>query len=308
MQRFQQTRQALGSTAYLTVLLADDKEPSAIFEALWHEIDLFEKRFSRFLPDSELTKLNNSAGTSLTVSNEMRQLLLSAIHMAQQTEGLYNPFILPSLQKAGYVGSWPMPQLVNDTPNYQNRALADWKQLVIHEHSAEIPKNTAIDFGGIGKGYLLEQLALLLAKMDIQHYWLSLGGDILCNGYDLETNSWHIGIQNIQNSNKIVATVDSKGEKTAVATSGITKRQGVNKNVHWHHLIDPRTGKSADTDILSATVCSENALTADIAAKCLIIAGSKTAHTTLDHIGEHNALLQVADNADVQIIRMGEIW
>jgi thiamine biosynthesis lipoprotein len=309
MQRLQQTRHALGSTAYLTVVLDDHVHSETIFATLWQQIDAFEQRFSRFLPDSELSHCNRAAGMQQSISAEFRDLLVTTQALAEKSQGLYNPFILPALQRAGYKGSWPQPNIRDEALNYENRiAVVDWREMTIGDTWVRIPKNTALDFGGIGKGYLLDRLDETLKPMDIAGYWLSLGGDILCSGHDGAGESWQIGVQHAKRETNTVASVTNHGRKLAVATSGTTKRQGISDNGSWHHIIDPRTGQPAKTNVLTATVSAGTATSADVAAKCLVIAGSGSADATLRTMDEQNALLQIVDGRNLKVIRIGAVW
>src|SRR5882757_10538330 len=106
MKRLQQTKVALGSDALLTLIVGDNEGAAAIFTELWQEIHLFEATFSRFQSDSELTYVNQGAGERTEASLEFLALARATKRMAEQTGGLYNPFVLPKLQAAGYKGSW----------------------------------------------------------------------------------------------------------------------------------------------------------------------------------------------------------
>jgi thiamine biosynthesis lipoprotein len=308
MENFQQSRHALGSDVVLTLVLADATQEAAIFDLLWQQIEAFEQRFSRFRSDSELSRFNAAAGAEQTVSPEFHALLVAAKMYGKKTGGLYNPFTLPALQRAGYKGSWPAPHQVDGALNYEDRGNADWQAITLGRTTVQIPADTALDFGGIGKGYLLDRLGETLQIQHVGNYWLSLGGDILCIGHDASGEPWHIGVAHARQANQIAATVQNNGRKLAVATSGITKRQGVSAAGKWHHIIDPRTGRPADTDILTATVCTAEATTADVAAKCLVIAGSASAESTLTALDEANALLQIADGRSITMLKLGAVW
>ncbi len=300
MRRYQQSRHVLGSDALLTLVLEDSTPSKATFNLLWQQIDAFEQHFSRFLVSSELSRFNTAAGSKQPVSPEFRTLLATAKAYAEKTGGLYNPFILPALQRAGYKGSWPSPHKGSKQLDYGQRASADWHTITVGDTWARIPADTALDFGGIGKGFLLDRLSETLQTEGIGNYWLSLGGDILCNGADANSDSWYIGIARAEETGKTVAAVKNHGQKLAVATSGTTKRRGANERGTWHHIIDPRTGEPATTNVLTATVCAQDAVTADIAAKCLVI--SPTAPPPL---GVTDYILQTADGT---VQKAGNIW
>lgn len=192
----QQTFYALGSDVTLTIV--HDHSASygeQLFKTLRQSITEFEQRFSRFLPESELTHFNQQAGKHVPISTAFKALMAAAKTMARATDGLYNPFILPALQVNGYMGSWPHPEVHDSATDFSMRKFAKPENIIIRTDWASIPADTAIDFGGIGKGYLLDQLAAIADGEILNGYWFSVGGDIICAGYDDSDVCWRIGIQ-----------------------------------------------------------------------------------------------------------------
>jgi thiamine biosynthesis lipoprotein len=283
--RFQQSNHGLGSDILLTLVVSDDyPNIDQTFAKLWDDIAKFEKRFSRFLEDSELSKFNARAGEKFELSPQFIDLLKVSKELSFQTGGLFNPFILPVLQKVGYIGSWPNTDKFADAINYESRDLISIESLEIGKNLAKIPKNSAIDFGGIGKGYLLDLLSEEIPE-GVLGYWFSIGGDLVCWGKDLDNDYWKIYLQSAVSigPEQYVRNDDSK--KMAVATSGVTKRKGTRSGQAWHHIINPKTGRVAETDVLTATVIANKAYEADVYAKCLVILGSKN---SVSFIKENN--------------------
>lgn len=304
MIRFQQTGKALGSEVTLTLIVGDEQTADKFFEELWKQINDFEDRFSRFKTKSELTKFNNTAGEDTKISPEFRELLDATSNYMHLTGGLFSPFVLPALQRAGYKGSWPDPDSFDKTLDYRGLDSKINEKIIVNDNSAKIPYGTALDFGGIGKGFLLEQLADFLTAHEIDNFWLSLGGDIVCQGNDINNNPWEIGIAEVEGTGLTVTAVQNRaGARLAVATSGTTKRKGED----WHHIIDPRIGHSAKTDILMATVVTHNGIEADIFAKCLVILGSKNSKAFIKKHEIHQAILQIWDNGEVLIKQGGSV-
>lgn len=278
MKRMQQTGRALDCEVFLTLVLPDTFDSKELFGGLWSQINQFEQMFSRFLPHSELTNFNFHAGEEIGISPELRRILLKSKLMSRKTGGLYNPFILPALQKAGYVGSFDKSNALTSSPDFScGRVITDYEKLTILKNTAKIPTKTALDFGGIGKGYLLDQLSKFLERQGVSRYWLSLGGDIICNGLDVDERPWQIIAVDALTGRDLADKISNDGKRRAIATSGIIKRQGKTSGKKWHHLIDPKTARPASTDILSATVVADEAAFADVAAKCLVIAGRSEA-------------------------------
>jgi len=285
----------------LTLVMPED-QASPLFDELWQEIRVFEATFSRFLPDSELTYVNQRAGIATEVSPEFIALASAARDYSRRTEGLYNPFVLPKLQAAGYKNSWLNPDVQEPGTDFSNRAIVQAEKLEIGKTWVKIPSQAALDFGGIGKGYLLDELVKLLPKQGIEGYWFSLGGDIACGGFDNEQAPWQIGIQQADGHDTVANIVNAKGENLAIATSGTTKRKGEG----WHHIIDPRSGHSATTDVLTATVQAGSGTQADVLAKCLVIAGTQQLDSFARRHKITDYLVQAEDNkGDITLIRSG---
>lgn len=297
MQRYQQIKKALGSECVMTLVVADSVNPTQLFSQLWNFLNEFETRFSRFKPESELSCFNLKAGTPIAISYEFFELLAEAERYMKLTNGLFNPFVLPALQKAGYKGSWPHPETATNQLDFSEREIVQPEHLNITPTTARIPKMAALDFGGIGKGYALDKLAQLLAENSVENFWLSLGGDIICQGKDVTNQPWSVAIAGQSSDEQIIANIENKpGELLAIATSGVTKRRGAD----WHHIIDPRTQQPSNSNVLTATVISLSATEADIYAKSLVIDPTiSLPHTIL------GVALQTADHPP-RIIQKGE--
>ena len=291
MHVYQQKRIALGSEALVTLASPRTEDQLIpIFTEVWDRLAVFEQQCSRFIPDSELSKFNARAGQEVTVTPAFRLVLAAAASAAHKTDGLYNPFVLPALFTAGYRNSWIDAKA--DTGNYDNKSVVPIERLILGTHTAQIPKDTALDLGGCGKGYALDMLATFLSAEGVQDYWVSLGGDIIARGGPEKGGSWDIGIASASAPTQTIATVTTGDPQVAIATSGITKRKGIQNGTAWHHIIDPRTALPAETDIATATICMPSGIMADVYASCLVIVG---AHEVPRYIRQHDisdALIQ----------------
>lgn len=279
LKRFRQQRHVLGSRADIVLVAADYESIEHVFHSVWHTITEFDIRFSRFRPDSEISQFNEKAGQWVGISADFTELLIVCKKYAHKTEGLFNPFVLPALQAAGYRGSWPHVEQADPLLDVRSRHMVSSNEIEITEVSARIPEETAIDIGGIGKGYMLDTLAALLERMNVSRYYISLGGDIICHGFDADYNPWRIGISAARQRGARVGLISNNiGEVLAIASSSVVRRSGSG----WHHIIDPRTGKPTSTSILMATVVASSGTAADIFAKTCII--DPEAHCLKDQI------------------------
>lgn len=214
-----------------------------------------------------MSNINAHAGELTTCSEEFRELVRVAVDMQSYTGGLCSTLLLGEIQRAGYLGSWPQPDTLGRVPDFRDRHARSGDTITLKGDHIAIPKNTALDFGGIGKGFALDKVADIIEVQGIYNYWVSLGGDIITQGVDDGGKPWQILLEAIGNG---TMTVESGRNRTAVATSTILKRRGEG----WHHIIDPRTGKPAKTPLVSASVVAETGVLADVIAKCLLIEGN----------------------------------
>ena len=299
--QYSQTKFALGGDVTLTLVTDQNQgDVDELIRKLWLSIYLFEKQFSRFIPSSELSTFNRSAGIKQQISPEFKYILETAKNLSQQTGGLFNPFILPALQRAGYKKSMAKGYENDPVEDYSRHKVVDAKLLKIGDNWAEIPYGTAIDLGGCGKGYLADLLADTMVPDWVQGYWFSIGGDVAGQGYDQKGQPWIIEVDQGDTSSKY--RIHTSGERWAAATSGTTIRQGTKNGKNWHHIIDPLTLQPSQTDLRMASVYTNRTVTADVLASCAIILGSNKAQVFLKEQAVKGFVLRGEIN-DKQILR-----
>ncbi|MFA5003830.1 MAG: FAD:protein FMN transferase [Candidatus Saccharimonadales bacterium] len=292
-----QTKLALGSD--VTLLLVGDADEAVmdkVLQDLWYAIYSFEQRFSRFVPNSELSAFNRAAGSRLPISPEFRDILIAARQLGDESNGLYNPLILPALHRAGYKNSFVEAYKDDIQEDYSKRSVVPVERLEIGDTWASIPYGTALDLGGCGKGYLADLLANTVVPSWLQGYWLSFGGDVIGQGLDNTGKPWTVAITSAFNGSTSKRVLQTDGRRFAAATSGTTIRRGNYKGKNWHHIIDPRTLRPSDSDLSMATVFGYSAVRADVLASCAIILGSNEAPQFLKDHDVQTAYLQGRDN------------
>lgn len=237
-----------------------------------------EKRFTRFSETSELAQINRSTGGWFQLSDAMFQVIHEAYRLAIETDGLFNPAILPALKQIGYDRS--MDEIRNSSPRNESLQVVekhDFRliQLDLVTKSILLPPCMQLDLGGIAKGWIAQQTALQLAKVS-SACAVSAGGDMFLINLPNGASNWEISLENPLEPDEDLAVLHVR--PGAVATSSITKRRWMHNGDRQHHLIDPRTGRPVLTDWLSATVWAENADEAEVYAKVLLISGPQTAN------------------------------
>lgn len=302
-----ESKLALGGDTEIGLVLPEDMDASTLFAQLWRRTYAFERQFSRFIAESELSRFNAKAGLKIPVSSEFHALLVTARGLAEQTEGLFNPFVLPAIQRTGYVQSAVEQYAGDPAPDYTERSVVGIDRLELGDDWARIPYGTAIDIGGFGKGYLADQLGAYARAHDVAGYWMNLSGDIAAYGTNTDGSALTIAVQNADSAGQASYLVTCPAAKTCgIATSGTLRRKAHKTNMRGHHIIDPRTGKPAATDIILATVCASSATQADVLASCAVISGGKQAALLLAHQHADAWLLQIKSAAGIQYKHHGK--
>ncbi|PWB55722.1 MAG: FAD:protein FMN transferase [Anaerolineales bacterium] len=247
-----------------------------------------EQRFTRFSETSELVELNHSAGTWFQASDKMYEVINEAHKLAMVTGGLFNPAILPALKRLGYNRSMDdirkddSQENLVENANYEAEINQDFRQIRLDplRKLVYLPGEMQIDLGGIAKGWIAEQAAQRLAKYS-EACAVSAGGDMFLVNLPRGQDDWEVGLENPLKPEEDLAVL--RVPPGAVATSSIVKRQWKHNGRVQHHLIDPRSGRSAETDWLSVTVWAEQSVEAEVFAKALLIAGPRSADELIGH-------------------------
>lgn len=280
----------------LCIVIANpEKDFLKIFQRIETHAKLFEKKFSRFLPSSELNQLNCKKKPEKKISPQMLDLLTQAQTYFKKTEGIFDPTVFISLNQIGYNQSFANIQNQNFSPAKVKQLFktrTPFQQLKINQKTQTIqsPLNLKLDLGGIAKGYWVD----LIQKILIQYtkdFWISAGGDLYLQGQNEQNYPWHVGIQDPLNPKSDILTLILPSNGIAVATSGIIKRKGGDKNNSWHHLIDPRKGLPVRNSIRTVTVIAPSTIQADIMAKTILILGTKKGLAKINQLQNHECVI-----------------
>lgn len=255
-----------------------------------------EAALSRFLPDSELSRLNAAAGRPFPASPMLFTVLQAALDAAEATDGLFDPAVLGSLLAAGYDRTFDELRSQGPKGGYALPATHfSWRDIRLDAAygTVTLPKGCGIDLGGIAKGWTAD-----LAAQTLRHfpgYAVDAGGDIALGGVQADGAPWTVGVANPFQNDADVTTLTLPGG--AVCTTTTAKRQWLVDGQRRHHLIDPRTGLPATSDVISATVAADTAAHAEVLAKVALLLGSKEGLRFLESHGAAQGVLVLQNGA-----------
>jgi len=250
--------------------LETEADGKALLGGLPAEVEAIEARLSRFRANSELMALNARAGQWVTASDVLFENVRAAKQASRLTDGMFNPLVLPALVAAGYDRSFPdirQPETTHPVP------AADWRGIGLRPttHEVRIPAGSALDLGGVAKGWTAARLADELAAYG--PCLVNVGGDLVARGAPQNLPGWEVIVEDPFDRHALVTLWL---RDAALVTSGTDFRRWTSANgVEQHHIVDPRTGSPAETDVLTVTVHHRHAPTAEAYAKAVLLGGAQ---------------------------------
>jgi thiamine biosynthesis lipoprotein len=274
--------------------------PAALTPKAFERIRQLEHAWSRFQPDSELNRLHQRCGEWVRVSHDLFVALRWCERLHEETEGRFDPTIRSALEQWGYDRTFkeidpsaPAPAYVEPSPGLGGLQLDREAQAVF------LPANVRIDLGGIGKGLAADILSAELLSMGARGAYVCMGGDIAVAG-DVPDDGWMVPLHHPRTDEPFDTHPLRDGGLVMSSTTVRRWRRG--DGTEAHHLIDPRTGAPADTDVIAVAVAAYSAARAEALSKAAIIAGSTAAAELLDGFGVDAWIL-----TEQRVIRVGSL-
>ncbi|HEV3072363.1 MAG TPA: FAD:protein FMN transferase [Solirubrobacteraceae bacterium] len=246
------------------------------------------RRFSRFEPTSELSRLNADPRKAVPVSVEMARFIAAAIGAARSSDGLVDATLLGQLVRAGYERdlSTPVPLAFALTRAPERRPArshpaARWQEIEVDRWARVVrrPPGLMLDSGGIVKGLLADLLGSELATH--ASFAIDCAGDLRIGGSARRARPVHVASPFEE---RILHTFYVR--EGGIATSGIGRRSWLDADgAPAHHLLDPASGRPAFTGIVQATALAPSALEAEMRAKAALLAGPEQARRWLSYGG-----------------------
>ncbi len=231
---------------------AIDRKTQAQIVAYAERID---DTYSRFKPTSLISKLART-GTVKHPSVELRSMLDYARRMHQASEGVFNITVAGVLHQMGY-----------GDPEYGDEVLRDpWQVITWSKDELRVPPGLMLDFGGFGKGWMIDEMAAILRRNGIEQFIVNGGGDLFVQ----HCEPVEFFLENPHNPGYSLQSVFI--QHGALAGSDTVKRSWqTEEGAKKHHIIDPATSDSSDSGITASYVIAPTALLADTLATIIIV-------------------------------------
>lgn len=252
--------QAMGNTAVIEL----DARHAHLLDLARRRVFELERLWSRFSKESDVTRLNLSAGTPVLVAPETLLLIEHLREAHSVTTGLFDPTLLPTMNQVGYGESLTNtadvsihhPQATSATP---------LSTLTVSDRFVSTPAVLALDPGGLGKGLAADVVLGELEHHGAEQVCIALGGDLAFSG-----TPRRIDVLSPTTAAPIASLALNRG---GVATSSVTAKTFETALGRAHHVIDPRTLAPVDHDVVQVTVAASTCAWAEAFATATLVSG-----------------------------------
>ncbi len=252
---------------FMQVSLYGDKKTA---EAVQNEILRLEALFNANDPDSKVSELNQSG---FVEDEDVFKVLEGALKVSQSTDGALDPSVYPLVEEWGFISrDFHIPDKSTIDELLQH---VDYTQIALNFNRTYIPEKMKLDLGAVAKGYAADRAKEILAENEVKSAILNLGGTVAAVGTKPDGSDWKVGISDPESTGGYFATVTLRDK--IVATSGSYERYFEQDGKRYCHILDPKTGMSADSGVVSVSIISNNGLYCDALSTALFVMGAEKA-------------------------------
>ena len=281
----QQSRDIMGTRVTVELWSEDRLVGEHCSEQVFDEMQRIDGAMSPFKPDSEVSRVNRLAAQQpVKISDELFALLQRAEWFSKLTAGVFDV----TFASVGYHYDYRQHRQPDDQTIQQEINRIDYRKMKLKNGTVHFElAGMRIDLGGIAKGYAVDRSIELLQQCGIRQALVSAGGDSRILG-DHHGRPWMIGIQHPRKKQALALSIPLSD--SAISTSGDYERYFISNGERVHHIIDPKTGKSAH-DAWSATIIGADATSTDALSTSVFILGAQKGLQLIDSMAGFDAII-----------------
>lgn len=288
------SREIFAMDTFMSLQAYGERAEEAVDRAV-EEIERLDELLSTGNEESEIAALNRTGAAVL--SEDAACLMEQSLKLGEETDGAFDAAIYPVMEAWGFAGdefSVPSEEELNAL-----LPLCDIRLIQYEKENRQVrflKDGVKIDFGGIAKGYASSRIMDIYREEGIENGLVNLGGNVQTLGGKPDGSGWKIAIQHPGDDSRKLGVLSVKDQ--AVITSGGYERYFEKDGITYHHIIDPSTGKPADSGLVSVTVVSADGTLADGLSTSLFIMGEEKAEEFWKrHFDEFEMILMTEDES-----------
>lgn len=250
------------------------KHAEEALRAVGEEAVRLEKMLSRFMSESEISRINRSAGIKCErLSDDTYEVLSQAIEFSKSCQGFLDVTIGPLVNL--WSGCKDASRPPEESRIRQILPLVSFADLVLDpcEKAAGLQRTgQSIDLGGIGKGFAGDKFLEVFKKYGVSSAFTNIGGNVVALGTNPDGYPWRVGIQHPRQENDLIGLVSVVDK--AVVTSGDYQRYFIDgSGKRYHHILNPFTGYPSESGVVSVTIIADSSTVADALSTILFVGG-----------------------------------
>lgn len=276
----------MGTRIYVELWLDDDEAARAAVDSVMAEMRRVDVLMSHYKPESQLSQINaHGAQRAVVVDRELFDLIKRSLEFSRLTQGAFDI----TYASVGYLYDYRAHVRPDESQIAKALPSVDYRSLELDDKRSSVrfrKQGMRIDLGGFAKGYAVDRSIELLQKRGVQHAVVTAGGDTRVLG-DRRGRPWIVGIRHPDDEKRWILRLPLTD--TAFSTSGDYERFFDEDGVRYHHILDPKTGKSANK-VRSATIIGPTATQTDGLSKTAFILGPEKALEIIESLPDVDAV------------------
>lgn len=288
-----QTRtESMGTELYMEFWHTDLQKANALMSAVIAEMNRLDNLLSPYKKSSELTQINNMQGGRKKIGVDSCIIIDQSLYFSRLTGGAFD-ISFASIGKLYHYRSSIKP---SDAEIKANIKTVDFNAITLLKKESSYLKcelgfsrqKVQLDLGGIAKGYAVDNAIKILSVANVKNAIVSAGGESRIIG-DRRGRPWNVGIRHPRASQQTyVITVPL--ENVAISTSGDYERFFIEDGKRYHHILNPRTGKS-DSELMSVTILADTSMEADALSTSVFVMGLKAGMALINSRSNTSAII-----------------
>ncbi len=292
---FQRTEELLGTYVTVTVYGDDTAMLRDAVDAAFAKAYAMEQCLSPTIADSELNQVNAAAYEhAVQVSDTLRYLTEQSCYYGALSGGALDCTIGEIIALWGIgtdTAHLPEPEEIQELLYH-----GEGQRLALEGDTVRfLDDGVMLQFGAVAKGYIADEMKLVLQSCGVESAALSLGGNVLTIGNKPDGSEWRIGITDPFSPDQVTACVSVSD--LSVVTSGNYEKYFEEDGIRYHHILDPETGYPAQTGLVSVTILAESSLTCDALSTAVYVMGAQEGMTLIESLDGVEAVLITEDGS-----------
>lgn len=249
---------------------------SQLDDSIARVLEQVDASASVYNPQSTVSAIN--AGRSLRADEIFETLYRASVSVHGQTQGMFDPTVMPLVNAWGFGyknGSLPSREQLDSILEFVGleKTSLEGGQVV------KTDRRIQFDFSSIAKGLACDEVGRMLSRHGVENFMVEIGGEVMCRGHNAQGNVWHVSVdlpvdedaEAVQHQSALVLALDSG----AVATSGNYRKYKMVDGRKVSHIVNPKSGESTTSSLLSVTVVASDCMSADAWATACMVLGTE---------------------------------